>query len=181
MPAPIPFMVPAQSVDDVARIIQTALTPVFMLSGIGTLLNLFNTRLARVSDHLRHVFDLLSDESAAASAITLGRHLARLHRRMLMLDIAILFGATGGAATCCAALVLFFGSLRESGVSAGLVILFGTALVCTVCALAAFLADSIFAWHGIRIEGPLPQMKDGGASHDAGTESKTASSAALRR
>ena len=36
--------------DSIAHVIQMALTPVFLLSGIGTLLNVFNTRLARVSD-----------------------------------------------------------------------------------------------------------------------------------
>ena len=33
----------------VAHIIQTALTPVFLLTGLATLLNVFSTRLARVS------------------------------------------------------------------------------------------------------------------------------------
>ena len=71
----------AGSLDSVAHVIQTALTPVFMLSGIGTLLNLFNTRLARVSDHLESANDLLGDELDAASRVRLLRHLSRLHRR----------------------------------------------------------------------------------------------------
>jgi len=36
----------------VVHIIQIALTPVFLLSGIATLLNVFSTRLARVSDRV---------------------------------------------------------------------------------------------------------------------------------
>ena len=40
------------ALDTVAHIIQVALTPVFLLSGIATLLNVFSSRLARVSDQV---------------------------------------------------------------------------------------------------------------------------------
>ena len=33
-----------------AHVIQTALTPVFLLAGLATLFNVFSTRLARVAD-----------------------------------------------------------------------------------------------------------------------------------
>src|SRR4051812_512761 len=39
-------------VETVAHIIQAALMPVFLLSGIATLLNVFSTRLARVADQV---------------------------------------------------------------------------------------------------------------------------------
>jgi hypothetical protein len=38
-----------------AHIIQVALTPVFLLSGIATLLNVFSTRLARVADRVDQI------------------------------------------------------------------------------------------------------------------------------
>src|SRR5437868_10145669 len=41
------------ALDPVAHIIQVALTPVFLLSGIATLLNVFSTRLARVADQVQ--------------------------------------------------------------------------------------------------------------------------------
>lgn len=47
------------AVDSVAHVIRVALTPAFLLSGIGTLLNVFNTRLGRVFDHREHVVELL--------------------------------------------------------------------------------------------------------------------------
>ncbi len=37
-------------------------------------------------------------------------------------------------------------------------LLLGTALVCTVGALTAFIVDSVLAWHGLRREVPLPHM-----------------------
>ncbi|MFZ0207769.1 MAG: DUF2721 domain-containing protein, partial [Roseiarcus sp.] len=40
------------SVDSVAHVIQVALTPVFLLSGIASILGVLSTRLARVADRV---------------------------------------------------------------------------------------------------------------------------------
>lgn len=158
MPLPFTAGLASEPVDSVAHIIQIALTPVFMLSGIGTLLNLFNTRLARVSDHIEQANALLTDDNDdAARNKQLERHLERLHRRTLILDTAILAGGLGGASSCGAAFVLFMGSVRDSSVAAWLVLMFGAALACTVGALALFLGDSLISWHGLKREGPLPR------------------------
>ena len=147
-------------VDSIAHVIQVALTPVFLLSGIGTLLGVFNTRLARVSDHAEHATTLLKDCADAEEAV-LRAHLRRLRRRTMALDVAIALAALGGAATCGAAFVLFVGVLRDSATSAVLFALFGASLGCTVGALAAFIGDSLLAWHGLQREGNLPHTKAG--------------------
>jgi hypothetical protein len=49
------------ALDTIAHIIQVALTPVFLLSGIATLLNVFATRLARVGDKVEAVTKALDD------------------------------------------------------------------------------------------------------------------------
>lgn len=144
---------------DVARIIQVALTPVFLISGIGALLNVFNTRLARVSDHSEHINDLLKAESHHPERKTLQRQLARLHRRTAALDFAIALGAAAGAMTCAAAFALFVVTARASGGGLALEWLFGAALLLTVAALGAFVVDTIFAWHGLRREGLLPSPR----------------------
>ncbi|HEX4507395.1 MAG TPA: DUF2721 domain-containing protein [Alphaproteobacteria bacterium] len=144
-------------VESAAHLIQTALTPVFMLSAIGTLLNVFNTRLARVSDHMTHLNDLLNGELGAGEERKLRTHLKRLVRRTAMLDASIALGAVGGASTCGAALVLFVGSIRDSAVGSWLIGMFAVALVCTVASLVTFMGDSLLAWHGLRREGPLPK------------------------
>jgi hypothetical protein len=146
-------------VDDVAHVIQVALTPVFLLSGIGTLLNVFNTRLARVSDHAEHANEMLLAETDRARALVLRAHLRRLRRRTMALDIAIAMSALGGALTCGAAFALFVGVLRASGTSGVLFALFGASLSCTVFGLAAFIGDSLLAWHGLQREGHLPKSQ----------------------
>jgi hypothetical protein len=150
---------PGDAVDSIAHIVQVALTPVFLLSGIGTLLNVFNTRLARVSDHRSYVTTLLRGETDADQQTWLRAHLVRLRRRTLVLDASVVLGAIGGASTCGAAFVLFVGSMRDTAIATWLYALFGLALGCTACALIAFLADSVLAWHGLRREGSLPHPK----------------------
>jgi hypothetical protein len=64
------------ALDTVAHIIQVALTPVFLLSGIATLLNVFSTRLARVADRVDAVSRALESadpDQAKVLAIQPGR------------------------------------------------------------------------------------------------------------
>jgi hypothetical protein len=147
------------AVDSVAHVVQVALTPVFLLSGVGTLLNVFNTRLSRVSDHREHIEELLRGELDEAEGARLRAHLRRLQHRTNVLDASVVLGAIGGASTCGAAFVLFLGSLREAAIAYWLFGLFGVALGCTASALIAFVLDSVMAWHGLRRHGSLPQSK----------------------
>jgi len=45
-------MLGLDTVESVAHVIQVALTPVFLLSGIASLLSVLSTRLARVADRV---------------------------------------------------------------------------------------------------------------------------------
>jgi hypothetical protein len=123
--------------------------PVFLLSGIGALLNVFNTRLARVSDHVSHTADLLAADPQGEDAALMRSHIRRLRRRVLALDAAIVL----------AAFTLFVGATRNANTAFVLILLFGSALGCTVVALGVFIVDGLLAWHGLRKEGPLPQCR----------------------
>ena len=137
------------ALDMVAHIIQVALTPVFLLSGIATLLNVFASRLARVSDQI-HAARKELEGADAAQAERLAARLGRLHRRSLALDVAVVLGALGGAATCGAVLVLFVGALREATVASMLFGLFGLAVTCALGAIAAFTVEMLLASLGLR-------------------------------
>jgi hypothetical protein len=155
----IPGLEPGDAIDSVAHVIQVALTPVFLLSGIGTLLNVFNQRLSRVSDHREHVEELLHGEAEGDTRNRLCTHLVRLRHRTIVLDASVVLGAIGGAATCGAAFVLFLGSMRDAVIASWLFVLFGLALGCTAIALVAFLLDSLLAWHGVHRDGSLPRPR----------------------
>ena len=110
--------------DTVAHVIQLALTPVFLLTGIGTLINVFSTRLARVADQVDRIADAVQTADAAHRS-SAELQLGYLRLRSQALDIAVILGAVGGAATCGAVLTLFVGALRNQGVAWALYGLFG--------------------------------------------------------
>ena len=135
--------------DNIAHTIQVALTPVFLLSGIASLLGVFAGRLARVADRVDALNEKLEGAAPAAKA-ALNRRLAYLRKRSRTLDVAVLLGALAGAATCAAALILFIGTLRDNTVAGFLYFAFGMALACTMGALAAFLSEMLIASRGLR-------------------------------
>src|ERR1700681_557549 len=139
------------ALDTVAHIIQVALTPVFLLSGIATLLNVFSTRLARVADRVDAVSTAV-DGAGPIEAKALSVQLAHLHRRSLLLDVAVVPGAVARAGTCAAVFALFVGALRDAAVATMLFTLFGLAVVCTLGAIGAFTAEMLMASFGIRNE-----------------------------
>ena len=54
--------------DDVVRIIQSALAPVFLLAGTAGFLNAFSSRLARVADRVNTITDLIAVENGVSEA-----------------------------------------------------------------------------------------------------------------
>ena len=145
------FSSTGSALDAVAHVIQVALTPVFLLSGIATLLNVFSTRLARVADRVEAVSKAL-DGADAAEAKALSLQLVHLHRRSVALDVAVVLGSVGGAATCGAVLVLFVGALRDATAATLLFVLFPLAVLCALGAIGAFTAEMLLAGTGIRAE-----------------------------
>jgi|SRR5450755_1325677 hypothetical protein len=85
------------SLDNVTHVIQVALTPIFLLSGIAALLNVFSTRLGRVADRVDQLAVRLKSDAMSEE---LSADFSHLRRRSFILDVAVVLGAMGGAATC---------------------------------------------------------------------------------
>ena len=132
------------AIEAAAHIVQLALTPVFLLSGVAALVNVFSTRLGRVSDQA----DKLAGQDHRAPGHDLKLGLLRWRSRAL--DWAVVLAALAGASTCGAALALFLGAVRGSAGASLLFCLFGGAIVLTVAALAAFVLEMLLAARGVR-------------------------------
>ena len=144
----IPSIAP---LDTVAHIIQLALTPIFLLSGIAALLNVFATRLSRVADRVDQILKEI-DGAEPEQAALLTSSLARLRWRSLALDVAVVLAAIGAAATCGAVLTLFVGALRDVTVAWWLFAAFGFAVVCTIGAILVYTAKMLMTGSGVRKE-----------------------------
>jgi len=161
------------ALDTIAHVIQVALTPVFLLSGIATLLNVFSTRLARVADRVEALSKEIEDADPERAAL-LAAQLAHLHRRSVALDIAVVLGAVGGAATCGAVLALFVGALGEAATASVLFALFGLAVFCALGAIVAYTAEMLMAGTGIRAELAYTQRPPEQREERAAAESEAA-------
>jgi hypothetical protein len=127
-----------------AHVVQLALTPVFLLSGVATLLAVFSARLARVADKV----DALVQQS---KTIARDRSLQSLRLRSHSLDVAVVLAALAGAFTSATVLVLFLSEVRGSGAGRLLFLAFGSAIVLTIASLGAFVAEMLLAARGVRL------------------------------
>ena len=135
--------------DLVAHIIQVSLSPIFLLTALGTLLSVFSLRLARVADKV----DSISQATKGASpeeAHALSLQLMHFRHRSLALDVAIVLAGIGGAATCASVLTLFVGALRDITAAFVLFALFGLAILCAIGAITAFIVEMLLSSIGIR-------------------------------
>jgi hypothetical protein len=146
MPEPAALMPEVGAPENVAHVIQVALTPVFLLTGVSGLLNVFNARLTRIANRVDSAAELLRNSTDESERARLETQFAQLARHIFVLEVAIAFGALGGAATGAATFTLFIGALRDAVVGSALFILFGCAVICVIMALAAFLTETFLAW-----------------------------------
>ncbi|WP_449411599.1 DUF2721 domain-containing protein [Methylobacterium komagatae] len=139
------------SPDDIAHIIQVSLAPAFLLSALATLLNTFSTRLARISDKVNAADkELLGASEDEARTISI--RLAYLHRRSILLDAAVVLACLGAGLVLTSILTLYVGALRDGAAASVLFALFGLALLFTIAAIGAFLAEILLTGRGVRVE-----------------------------
>jgi len=139
------------SLDAIAQLIQMALTPVFLLTGIATLLNVFSTRLARVAGRGAQVVKAL-ETADLDHAEVLRAQLVHLRRRSLALDAAVILAAAAGAATCTTIILLFVGAVGNEPIELLLFSVFGLAIFLALCAVVAYATEMLMAGTGIRAE-----------------------------
>ncbi|HEV7310282.1 DUF2721 domain-containing protein [Ensifer sp.] len=132
-------MEPPSIVNDLASIIQTSLAPVFLLAGTAGFVNVYATRLGRVSDRVNEIGE--KDERGPSRRLQLDY----LRRRTLALEIAVALGTLAAICTGCAILNLLAGALEFRFREQNLFWLFGGAIVSLIGSLIAFLFEMVIA------------------------------------
>ena len=134
--------------DDIQHIIQLAVAPVFLLSGVGVMLSLFTQRLARIVDRAR-----LLEQSADVHPDTedLHRQLAALERRARYINVSILLGIVSSLFVTATVVLLFANALMDLRVDALIAMTFAAAMLVLASALLSFLMEVRFAMSNLRI------------------------------
>jgi uncharacterized protein DUF2721 len=137
----------------VAHVIQLAVAPVFLLSGIGAMLAVMTNRLARVIDRAR-VLERQQPTPAEVSAVH--AQLTTLSRRATLAGRAITLCTVTALLVCAVIAVLFLSAFFGFDASVPVALLFIAAMFAFFAGLVFFLREIFLATSSLRI-GAHPQ------------------------
>ena len=143
-------MPPEAPTTAIAHVIQLAIAPVFLISGVATLLSVLTNRLGRIVDRARLVEAKLDfdDETQRVKA---SEELVRLSKRARLVNFAISFCTISSLLTCITIATLFTGTFLTVNLSELITVLFVCAMFSLFLALLAFLKEVITATSTLRI------------------------------
>jgi hypothetical protein len=131
-------------INNVAHVIQLAVAPVFLLTGIGALLSVLVARLGRVVDRFRSLealHDTIDDEARAAAAT----EMERLRQRAHMVHWAIGLCTSSALLVCIVIATLFVGTVTGTQVPVLIATLFIGVMLALVAGLLCFLREITIA------------------------------------
>jgi len=137
-------------VADIAHIIQLAVAPVFLLSGVGVTLTVLTNRLSRIVDRAR----VLEERVAGATETlrtALNADLRTLASRARYINWAITLTTCCGLLVCLVIVSLFVGYFLSLDLSKTIALLFIVAILAFVVAFVSFLREIFLATSSLRI------------------------------
>lgn len=146
------FSIPA--VNTIAQTIQLSLSPVFMLAGIGALLNVLAGRLSRVVDRARAVEDL-HPRSVGPEHDRHVWELRLLDSRMSVINAALVMAVSSAVMTCLVVALLFVAVLIKLHIGTIVALSFILAMGLLISALVSFLIEVRMSLTAIHIRPEL--------------------------
>lgn len=141
--------------DETAHIIQMSTAPVFLLMGIGTLINVLSGRLARIMDRGR-VLEEHSKNCKTPRAVAIINQERRLEKRAMLIFHAIKL-STASALLVCFVIATLFASLTLRYSPRLIVsVLFIAAMLASILSLTLFLREVSLAIESFELA--LPSM-----------------------
>lgn len=141
------IMQSAADVTTVAHVIQLAVAPVFLLTGVGAILAVITNRLARIVDRSR-VLSSSSDQMQTA----LKEEMAMLSRRARWVNWAVSLCTMSALFICIVIAALFIGSEIGIDPSRAVSLLFISAMLTLISGLLCFLREIFLASGSIGIQ-----------------------------
>ena len=141
-------------VSTIAHLIQLAIAPVFLLAGIGAILNVLAQRLARVVDRARKLeeefegYDEARRERASAELCLLGRRMTVVNQSIRACTASALF-------VCLVVAILFVADLTRFPFAQPVAVLFVIAMLLLIVGLVLFLHEIRLAMRALRVRREL--------------------------
>ena len=133
---------------DIAHLIQSAVAPVFLLSGVGVTLGVLTGRLARIIDRARYLEDQVGKPGVHTESIHAS--LRMLARRAKYTNAAIAMCAASALFVSLVVMALFASAFLDTDLSAPIAILFVLAMICLTGAFGSFLVECRLATQILR-------------------------------
>jgi len=124
---------------DIVHLIQSAVAPVFLLSGVGVTLGVLTNRLARIVDRARWLEIQAHDEKARAESTA--DSLRVLARRAHYINIAIALCAVSALLVSLVVMTLFTSAFVSVNLSMPIAMLFVLAMICLTASFGMFLLE----------------------------------------
>lgn len=128
-------------IEAIARAIQLAVAPVFLLAGIAGLLNVLSVRLGRAVDRVRVVETRLGKEPHADHVTLLQAEISALWSRIRLANWSIRMFVAGALVVCLVIVSLFFSELAGLNTSGMIVTCFLGAMFLLILGLIFFLIE----------------------------------------
>jgi len=135
---------PLSNLGDIAHVIQLAIAPVFLLTGVGTLLAVLSNRLGRAVDRSRVLENLVPDLAGEALALAQAE-MVLISRRSRLIYGAIVLAVTCALLICVLIAVAFIDAFLTMNLAKVMGALFVLAMLALIASLAAFLREIFLA------------------------------------
>lgn len=138
-------------VANIAQLIQLALGPVFLISGVGVTLNVLTSRLARIVDRARNIEGQLETTTDEARSRQHKDSLDVAARRTRLINAAITLTTLSALFTAIVVVMLFSSAFTTIDFSTAIAALFVTSMLCLAAAFLVFLVEVRIATAALRI------------------------------
>jgi len=145
------------AISTIAQTIQLSLAPVFMLAGIGQLLNVLAGRLSRVIDRARKL-ELMHGSIKGPDHHRYVWELRLLDRRMTIINAALFLAVSSAIMTCVLIALLFIAELAKLHFGTAVALCFILAMILLIAALVSFIVEVRISLRAFRIRPEL--LKD---------------------
>jgi len=137
--------------ENVAKLIQLALGPVFLISGVGITLSMLTQRLARIVDRARKLESDRDETTHEKKLANIDEELKVIFRRARHINAAIALSTASALFTTLVVTLLFASEFVPLAVGVVIAILFVASMGCLSTAFLVFLLEVRIATKALRI------------------------------
>jgi type IV secretory pathway VirB6-like protein len=139
------------SLSSLLPIIQLAITPVILISGMGALMITLTNRMARVVDRTRELAEKIPDADAEERK-HLEDQLTIMWRRTLMIRRAVTTNGLSMLVSCLLIVALFAAAMFGWNMRIVVLLLFAASVALLTASLVDFLRDIFISLHALKLQ-----------------------------